>query len=292
VIVGFFTFSTRQEYYTLPAIPALAILCGRVMSDLEARFKKFGSEPVLTRQARSLLLPAKIGEWALWGIGLISLAASVVVLVIIRGVSLHGDISSALTRNPQYYALSLGHIFDLTPRSFAALRAPVLGAGLAMGIGTTISFICFRRRAMLGSALALALMMACVFYWAHSSMEVFEPYLSTKPLADEIEKALKPGEMIVINGEYESGSTLNFYTHQPVYMLNNRASNLWFGSYLPDAPFRFFDDRGFKEAWEGAARIYLDTDVDDVDQMKQLLAPLPVYEFATRGNKTILSNCP
>src|SRR5436305_14487681 len=29
VIVGFFTFSTRQEYYTIPAIPALALLIGR-----------------------------------------------------------------------------------------------------------------------------------------------------------------------------------------------------------------------------------------------------------------------
>src|SRR4029079_19257932 len=28
VIVGFFTFSTRQEYYTIPAVPALALLIG------------------------------------------------------------------------------------------------------------------------------------------------------------------------------------------------------------------------------------------------------------------------
>src|SRR5260370_8757253 len=28
VIVGFFSFSTRQEYYTIPAVPALALLIG------------------------------------------------------------------------------------------------------------------------------------------------------------------------------------------------------------------------------------------------------------------------
>jgi 4-amino-4-deoxy-L-arabinose transferase-like glycosyltransferase len=28
MIVGFFTFSTRQEYYTIPAVPALALLVG------------------------------------------------------------------------------------------------------------------------------------------------------------------------------------------------------------------------------------------------------------------------
>jgi len=135
-------------------------------------------------------------------------------------------------------------------------------------------------------------MMSVLFYWAHSSMKVFEPYLSSKPVADDIMKTLKLGERIVINGEYESGSTLNFYTHQPVYMLNHRTSNLWFGSYLPGAPFRFFDDESFREAWKENDRIYLDTDASEVDRMKELLSPLAVYEFSSRGNKVVLSNCP
>jgi 4-amino-4-deoxy-L-arabinose transferase-like glycosyltransferase len=293
VIVGFFTFSTRQEYYTLPALPALAILCGRVLFDLERRWgRKRIAEYIPADEGRFFMASAKTGQWVLWGIGLASLAASIVVLVIIRGISLNGDISSALTRNPQYYALSLGHIFDLTPRSFAALRLPVIGAGLALGIGTTMSFVFFRRKEVLASALALAVMMSVLFYWAHSSMKVFEPYLSSKPVADDILKTLKPGERIVINGEYESGSTLNFYTHQPVYILNHRTSNLWFGSYLPGAPFRFFDDESFREAWKESDRIYLDTDASEVDRMKELLSPLTVYEFSSRGNKVVLSNCP
>jgi 4-amino-4-deoxy-L-arabinose transferase-like glycosyltransferase len=293
VIVGFFTFSTRQEYYTLPAIPALAILCGRVLFDLERRWSKNRIvEYTAADEGRLFIGAAKTGQWVLWGIGLASLAASILVLVIIRGISLNGDISSALTRNPQYYALSLGHIFDLTPRSFAALRIPVFGAGLALGIGTTTASIFFRRKEVLASALALAVMMSVLFYWAHSSMKVFEPYLSSKPVAGDIMKTLKLGERIVINGEYESGSTLNFYTHQPVYMLNHRTSNLWFGSYLPGAPFRFFDDESFREAWKENDRIYLDTDASEVDRMKELLSPLAVYEFSSRGNKVVLSNCP
>lgn len=292
IIVGFFSFSTRQEYYTLPAIPALAILCGRVLSDLERRWSgRRLAEFVSVDESPFLLSSARAGAWVLFGLGLVALAASFWVLWIIKGVTLNGDISSALTRNPRYYALSLGHIFDLTPRSFAALRAPVLGAGLALGIGGAVLLVFFLRRAVMASAVTLALMMSVLYYWAHSSMKVFEPYLSSKPVADDILKTLKPGELIVIDGRYDSGSTLNFYTGQPVYMLNNRTSNLEFGSYLPGAPFRFFDDDTFKEAWSGEARIYLDTDVAEVDHVKQLLSPMPTYEFTAHGNKVVLSNC-
>src|SRR5262249_21038796 len=36
IIILFFTFSTRQEYYTLPALPALAILIARRLSMAES----------------------------------------------------------------------------------------------------------------------------------------------------------------------------------------------------------------------------------------------------------------
>src|SRR5215469_15292260 len=97
----------------------------------------------------------------------------------------------------------------------------------------------------------------------------------------------QPGEKIVINGEYESGSTLNFYTHQPVYMLGHRSSNLWYGSYLPGAPMRFFDDDTLREAWSGADRIYLDTDLDDAARMHQLLGSPGVFELLRSGNKIL-----
>jgi 4-amino-4-deoxy-L-arabinose transferase-like glycosyltransferase len=288
IIIGFFSFSTRQEYYTLPAIPALAILCGRVLFDLERR-ATIGNRLAASRLALSSI---RTGQWLLAALGLAALAASIIVLFIIRGVDLKGDISSALTRNPQYYTLSLGHIFDLTPRSLAALRAPVLGAGLALFAGTLASLLFLRRHNILWSAMALALMMGITFYWAHESMKVFEPYLSSRALAQRILTSFGPGDKIVINGEYESGSTLNFYTGQPVYMLGHRSSNLWYGSYLPDAPMRFFDDQSFVDAWSGTGRIYLDTDAGDAPAVLRILGSSGVYELLKSGNKILLSNRP
>jgi hypothetical protein len=288
IVIGFFSFSTRQEYYTLPAIPALAVLCGRVLFDLE-RADAGGNRLAGSRLALNWI---KTGEWLLAFSGLAALACAIIVLLMIRGIDLNGDISSALTRNPQYYALSLGHIFDLTPRSLAALRLPVLGAGLALFLGGLASLALFRRHRILWSALALSAMMAIIFYWAHESLKVFEPYLSSRALAERVLSSMQPNDKIVINGEYESGSTLNFYTRQPVCMLGHRSSNLWYGSYLPDAPMRFLDDDTFAEAWRGTDRIYLDTDVDDAEQVRQLLGPSSIYELMKSGNKVLLSNRP
>jgi len=305
IIVGFFSFSTRQEYYTLPAIPALAILCGRVLFDLE-QARTVANRPARTpgmgaigsiRAGRQRTPPpgfgsVKAGVWLLAGLGIAAFLASIAALLLIRGIDLNGDISSALTRNPESYALSLGHIFDLTPRSLAALRTPLFGTGLALFAGTVASLIFFRRGRIEWSASALVAMMIVIFYWTHESMKVFEPYLSSRALAARIQSSFQPDHRIVINGEYESGSTLNFYTHQPVYMLGHRSSNLWYGSYLPGAPMRFFDDDTFMEAWRGHGRIYLDTDIDDLDQVRQLLGPSDSYELLRTGNKVLLSNQP
>ena len=48
---------------------------------------------------------------------------------LVRGLPAPGDISSALSRNPGAYTLSLGHMEDLTLNSFAYLRSPLLAGG-------------------------------------------------------------------------------------------------------------------------------------------------------------------
>ncbi|MGH9822208.1 MAG: ArnT family glycosyltransferase [Blastocatellia bacterium] len=287
LIVAFFSFSTRQEYYTLPAIPALAILCGRAIGDLErsAREGEGWGSSFFYRSIRA-------GQIVLGFIGVAAAAAAITILIINRGVHLNGDIATALTSNPQEYALSLGHIFDLTPRAFAALRAPVIGAGLAMSIGCLASLILFKKRRVFASAAALAAMMVAMFYWTHESLKVFQPYLSSQEIASRVMQSFRPGDRIIINGEYESGSTLNFYTHEPVYMLNHRSSNLWYGSYLPDAPMRFYTDDTFRDAWSGNNHIFLDTDASDAESIRTLVSPQPVFQLAESGDKLLLSNHP
>ncbi len=86
----FFTFSTTQEYYSMPCYPALALLLGSAMA--------MGG-PWVRRGTRTLAVLAA--------------AAAVLVLAILitlHGVPAPGDISSALSKHPSAYTLSLGHI--------------------------------------------------------------------------------------------------------------------------------------------------------------------------------------
>ncbi len=53
----------------------------------------------------------------------------------VRALPAPGDISAALTQNPEVYTLSLGHMGDLTLRSFAYLRTPLAVAGVAFLVG-------------------------------------------------------------------------------------------------------------------------------------------------------------
>src|SRR6267154_752161 len=66
VIVGFFTFSTRQEYYTIPAVPALALLIG-------AWLAKEPAQPEGSRAGRisSLVLFALVAIGSVIGIALL-----------------------------------------------------------------------------------------------------------------------------------------------------------------------------------------------------------------------------
>jgi 4-amino-4-deoxy-L-arabinose transferase-like glycosyltransferase len=287
VIIGFFSFSTRQEYYMLPVLPALAVLSGRVLADIERAMAR-----QLNSQGVDMIRWVKLAHWALACVGFAALASAIAILITIRGVTISGDISETLTKNPDYYALSLGHIFDLTPTSFALLRGPLLGTGLALFSGSLLALVLHYRKKMFASSLAIAAMMLVVFYCAREAMKVFDPYMSSKALAMDVLREFKPGELIVINGEYESGSTMNFYTRQPVYMLNGRSANLWFGSYLPGAPKRFFTEAEFKSLWSAEQRIYLHTDASLAEQIKDLVSPAPVYQYSQSGGKLILSNRP
>jgi 4-amino-4-deoxy-L-arabinose transferase-like glycosyltransferase len=114
-VLVFFTFSTTQEYYSMPCYPALALLIGSAM--------------------------ARGGKWIDRGLRVLCViagcAAAVVFLLafLVRNVPTPGDISTALSSNPAAYTLSMGHIEDLTLRSFAYLRTPLLVAGIAFLVG-------------------------------------------------------------------------------------------------------------------------------------------------------------
>ena len=70
-----------------------------------------------------------------------------------------------------------------------------------------------------------------------------------------------------------------------------RSSNLWYGSFFPDAPRIFETPPALAAKWTGPQRIFLWQDL--ANQPSPLPASLsPVYVIAKSGGKEIVSNQP
>ena len=134
---------------------------------------------------------------------------------------------------------------------------------------------------------SLIAMMIAVLYAAQVSLILFEPVLSSKNLAMALQaKGIRAEDVIVINGEYEAGSTLNFYLQHQVRILNGRSADLWYGSFFPDAPQIFYDDRTFPGLWNSRERVFLWTEEDKIP-----LAVQGKYAvIAGSGGKLLLAN--
>jgi 4-amino-4-deoxy-L-arabinose transferase-like glycosyltransferase len=265
----FFSFSTRQEYYVLPAMPALALLLGGWLAE----------------DARAGMRPRVRMAWFLFIVG--TCGAAVALFFALHSGPPRGDLAAALSTNPGDYALSFGHFLDLSTRAMAFFRVPLLLTAVALLIGTGGHLLL--RRAGRGHAAIASLAAGGVLFLiaAHIALVTFSPVLSSATLADAIRPRLQPEDVIVLNGEYESGSTLGFYLRRQVRILNGRSSNLWYGSFFSDAPAIFDDDASIDRLWSGPRRVFLLTDAAQPPHL-----PGAVFTLAESGGKAVLSNRP
>jgi 4-amino-4-deoxy-L-arabinose transferase-like glycosyltransferase len=266
LLLTFLSFSTTQEYYSLPCYPAFAILAGAALLSGPKRW-------------------ISAGYAVLAAVGVLAGATAAVILYLVRGVQPTGDISSALTQNPNAYTLSLGHMLDLTLTSFAYLRAPLALAGAALAAGSVAAWLTRRR---IFGPLCLAAMMVLFVRAAYLAMGVFDPYLSSQPLAKALQK--RPPGRLVIEGHYYPASSVVFYTNQAALLLHGRQDNLIYGSAAPGAPPVFLEDADLVRLWRQNQRLYLVAPASSEGRYKALLGP--VYVVAERGGKCLLSNMP
>lgn len=280
IILIFFNISTSQEYYTFPAYPAIALLLGATFSKAEAGVK-----------ANKYLL------WFSGTLAVLGLVFAALLGVLVwnaRNVEVTGDLSSFLNQvssDSQRYTLSLGHLFDLTPQAIAELRGPAIAAMLVMGIGFMLPFW-FTKQRQHGLALAaIVLTMGLFFICANRAFIDFEPVLSSRVFADEIMQRWEPGAKIVINGNYETGSSIPFYTNQQVLLLNGRNPVLEFGSRYPDAPPIFLNYEDVRRLWRGSHRVFLFTEDPKKEELLKNLH-VSVTLVTEEGGKTLFMNEP
>ncbi len=263
-ILVFFTFSTTQEYYSMPCYPAMAVLLGSAMA-AEGRWVRGGTR----------------------GLGVLTAVAAVAclaILFIVRHVPAPGDISSALSSHPSAYSLSLGHMLDLTIDSFAYLRFPLYLAAFAFLIGAVANF----RWSGLRAFVSTALMMVIFFHAARLALIVFDPFLTSRSIATAV-LAQPPGKLIVERHFYPF-SSVAFYTGIDPLLLNGKRLNLEYGAAAPGAPNVFLNDAEFTTLWLSGDRYYLVAYQKEVNRLENLIGSEHFQMILSSGGHLLLTN--
>jgi 4-amino-4-deoxy-L-arabinose transferase-like glycosyltransferase len=263
-VLCFFTFSTTQEYYSMPAYPAIAILLASAMTAEDSWLR-----PATKLAGAIAALATAVIAFLLWNV---------------RALPSPGDISVALTSNPDVYTLSLGHMADLTFAAFAYLKLPLAIAGIATLIGAVGAWLLPYRRAVW----ALAIMMALFFQAARAALVVFDPYMSSQPLAEALNHS--PDGRLIVDDQYYSFSSIFFYTGRTALLLNGRVNNLEYGSYRPGAPQIFIKDSDLEGLWDQNTRYYLVAEDPQTTRLEKLVGRDRLFAVARAGGKTLFTN--
>lgn len=289
VVLGFFTLSARQEYYSLPALPALALMTGGLLARAETSAEGF--DPPANIAARRSAL-----GWSLWFLvplgTLVALLAGYLAIAAPRPAAGVG-LATLLAQNPDAYNLSLGHVFDLTGPAMGLFRLPLAVLALSMITMGPVSYLLRRSGRTFAANLTLATAAVGLLLCIHEGLSRFYPILGSKGLAMAIvaEQKASPraDDLLLIDGEMTAGSTLIFYTREPVHLVNGRVNGPWFGSFWPDAPPIFETDETLRRLWSGPRRLFLLTYHPEA-RSRDLARFGEVHALASAGGKTILMN--
>jgi 4-amino-4-deoxy-L-arabinose transferase-like glycosyltransferase len=219
IIMGFFSLSsTRIEYYSLPALPPLALVVGWALA-----------QSLETPRDRSLPI-------ALFLLGLLGLA----LLVLLPYLE---QICGANRR--EFYGM-----FPLLQP--VARQVSILVPILALG-GVVFGWRRPKVALSFYSALALVLLF---FTW--QAMMALSPLMSDKIPGEYIRREAGPRDLVVMEAieEFEYGASLAFYSQHPILMVQRRGLPR-FPYPVPPRENYLITPEGLRERWEGPARVFL-----------------------------------
>ena len=266
-VLLFFSFSTTQEYYSMPCYPALALLIACALDS-----------------GGGLL---RLGTRAAAVVATLACMAIAIILWLVRALPTPGDISTALHESADIYkdyTLSLGHMGDLTVAAFAYLRLPLAVAAIAFLIGAAGCWKFNGRKAIA----ALVIMMVLFFHAARLALVTFDPYMGSRPLAEALLHS--PDGQLIVDDQYYAFSSVMFYANRKALLLNGRVTNVEYGSHAPGAPDVFLDDQQFARLWSGPQRYYLAANGPALPRFERLVSKPALRLVVESGGKYLFTN--
>jgi 4-amino-4-deoxy-L-arabinose transferase-like glycosyltransferase len=326
-VLMFFMFSTRQEYYVLPAFPAMAVLGAGWLAFVDNFRPQRSKTDPKKKVFLTMGLPhdegvglVKAGQAAIHAtevlliLGVLFAIAAVAVLLHAHTPSGNVDLAALLSEHPSDYAMSMGHFLDLNADALGLFRLPLIIAAVSLVGGPLVSLLLRKRALPVKANVAMAAGAFGFLLAAHLGLQTFAPVISSAQLAEKIAPMVQESDAVCIHGEYESGSTLGFYLKHPtdyitgdapdakgvgphesamnpICIVEGRSSNLWYGSFFPDAPKIFLTPEQLAAQWSGPQRVFLWQSLTDPPNQLPAVEG-PVYVIAKGGGKEIVSNRP
>jgi 4-amino-4-deoxy-L-arabinose transferase-like glycosyltransferase len=281
VVLGFFSVSTNQEYYTFPAYLPLLLLLADGIAQCE--------RTECASEKRAGWLTTSAGLLAV--VGIVSSALLIVGLWQSRKLPFEPDIGGLLSKQDAgAYTLSTSHMLDLSYASFAALRLPAALAAIVLLVAPLLSFGLRVYRRHYSATWVLGTGLAVFLVAAHIALGRFGPYLSSKQLAREIEARARPEDKVMIYGDQAYGSSLLFYLRRPIDLVEGRTTSMWFGSTFADAPKIYLSDADLQQDWASGGRVFLFVPPHQKATVDGLLPK--TYVVAELSGKYVYSNQP
>jgi 4-amino-4-deoxy-L-arabinose transferase-like glycosyltransferase len=221
VILGFFTLSSsRIEYYSLPALPALALIFGwRVKQYLDAPTDR--------------LIP-----WTLLALGLLGLS----LLVLLP------HLEQICVDNRREFSGMVSLIGPLARQASWFIPAAALAGVLAGLLG--------RSRLALGAYGLLALAIA---WFTFQAMSILTPVLSDRAAGEYLRRVAAPQDLVIMGPieEFEYGASLEYYAGRRILMVKGRGGLPQFPYPVPPASDYLITTERLQELWEGPHKVYL-----------------------------------
>jgi hypothetical protein len=133
-------------------------------------------------------------------------------------------------------------------------------------------------------------MMVLFFQAARLALVVFDPYMSSRPLAEALLRS--PQGKLIVDHHYYAFSSVFFYTNRTALLLNGKFNNLEYGAYAPGAPQVFINDSEFVHLWLKPERYYLVAEHSALPRLERLVGRPRLNVVATCDGKLVLTNYP
>ncbi|HEY4011038.1 MAG TPA: glycosyl transferase, partial [Acidobacteriaceae bacterium] len=297
IILGFFSLSTNQEYYTFPVYLPLLLLTAAALAHLETDSLSSARGPGSPGGLPAGVSALTFAHTAFTVLGLAIASALAYGLWTSRHIAFVPDIGSLLAhRGVGDYTLSMSHFFDLTGPSFAALRLPAALAAIAFAVGPLTAWILRSRRHALASTCTIALTAAVFLIAAHIALVRFAPMLSSRDFASTIQQlesnhSIAPDSEVMLFGDQAYGSSIPFYLGHHVELVDGRSTSMLFGSLFPDAPHLFLTSNDLLAQWGNGSRKLLFVPLEKRDDVDKLLGTHQILLKETSG-KALLTDRP